>query len=126
MSIQHSFLRFCLTGVVFTILGPLLFWCAYPLGAFAALAIAETSVHALRFFTFRRVVFPANKGYRVTARRYLLSALPVMVTGIVCVAALRNVLGRTALTAVTALVSVLVGFAWSRYVYTRNSGRFFS
>lgn len=123
MSIRHSFLRFCLTGVVFTFLGPFLFWTAYPLGAFIALAIAETCVHALRFFTFRSVVFPANHGYRVTAWRYLISALPVSLTSLVCVAALRTVLDRTALTVVTALISIVVGFTWSRYVYTHRSSR---
>ena len=123
MSTRHSFLRFCLTGVVFTFLGPFLFWIAYPLGAFLALAFAELCVHALRFYAFRSVVFPANKGYRVTARRYLLSALPVSLTGLICVAALRTVLDRTSLTVVTALISVSIGFLWSRYVYTLRGSR---
>jgi hypothetical protein len=108
---------------VFTFIGPYLFWTAYPLGAFVALAIAEACVHTLRFFAFRSVVFPANNGYRVTAWRYLLSALPVSLAGFMCVAALRTVLDRTALTAVTTLISIIVGFTWSRFVYTRRGTR---
>jgi putative flippase GtrA len=116
---RSAFLRFGLSGVVFTILGPSLFWLAYPLGPFVAVAVAELSVHALRFATFRMVVFPAEKGYRVSLPRYVVSALPVSLTGLIVVALFRNRLDRTALTLTGALIALVVGFVWSRYVYSR-------
>lgn len=120
---RRAFIRFGLSGVVFTILGPSLFWLAYPLGPFVAVAVSEVLVHAVRFTTFRAVVFPANRGYRVSLPRYVLSALPVSVTGLLSVALLRNQLDRTALTLATAAIAVVVGFIWSRYVYTRPTSR---
>jgi putative flippase GtrA len=116
---RRAFLRFGLSGVVFTILGPGLFWLAYPLGPFVAVAVAELTAHALRFLTFRTLVFPAHRGYRVSLPRYVISALPVSITGVLTVALLRNRLDRTALTLTGALIAVVVGFVWSRYVYSR-------
>jgi len=107
---RSAFLRFGLSGVVFTILGPALFWLAYPLGPFVAVAVAELSVHALRFATFRKLVFPAHRGYRVSLPRYVVSALPVSLTGFTVVVLFRNRLDRTAL---------VVGFVWSPYVYSQ-------
>ena len=115
---RRVFLRFGLSGIVFTILGPALFWLAYPLGPFVAVAVAELSVHALRFATFRTLVFPAHRGYRVSLLRYVVSALPVSVTGVIVVALLRNRFDRTALTLTGAVIALGVGFLWSRYVYS--------
>ena len=114
-----AFLRFGLSGVVFTILGPTLFWLAYPLGPFVAVGVAELSVHTLRFATFRKLVFPAHKGYRVSLPRYVVSALPVSLSGVIVVALFRNRLDRTALTLTGAVIALVVGFLWSRYVYSR-------
>lgn len=116
---RHAFLRFGVSGVVFTILGPALFWLAYPMGPLVAVGVAELSVHVIRFATFRAVVFPAHKGYRVSLPRYVLSALPVSVSGVVVVAVLRDRLDRSTLTFTGALIALLVGFVWSRYVYSQ-------
>lgn len=116
---RHAFLRFGVSGVVFTILGPTLFWLAYPMGPLVAVGVAELSVHVIRFATFRAVVFPAHKGYRVSLPRYVLSALPVSVSGVVVVAVLRDRLDRSTLTFTGALIALLVGFVWSRYVYSQ-------
>lgn len=116
---RHALVRFGLSGVVFTILGPALFWLAYPLGPFVAVAIAELGVHSVRFVSFRTLVFPARKGYRVNLPRYVVSALPVTLTGVLLVALLRHKLSRTELTLVGALVSLVVGFVWSRFVYSK-------
>ena len=120
---QNVFSRFFLSGVLFTFLGPFLFWLAYPLGPFFAVAMAEVSVHCIRFLTFRLLVFPAQKGYRVTLPRYVISALPVTVAGVVTVAAFRKQLNRTELALITAFISVVVGFVWSRFVYTRTTNK---
>lgn len=116
---RSAFLRFGLSGVVFTILGPGLFWLAYPLGPFVAVAVAELLVHAVRFTTFRTLVFPARKGYRVSLQRYVLSALPVSLTGVIVVALFRNRLDRTTLTLTGVVIALVVGFVWSRFVYSR-------
>lgn len=116
---RRAFLRFGLSGVVFTILGPALFWLVYPLGPFVAVAVAELAVHVMRFTIFRMVVFPAQRGYRVSLPRYVVSALPVSLAGLVTVALFRNRLDRTALTLTGALIALVVGFVWSRYVYSQ-------
>jgi hypothetical protein len=116
---RRAFARFGMSGVVFTILGPALFWLAYPLGPFVAVAVAELAVHALRFTTFRKLVFPAHLGYRVSLPRYVVSALPVSLTGVIVVALFRNRLDRTTLTLTGAMIALAVGFVWSRYVYSQ-------
>lgn len=116
---RKAFMRFGLSDIVFTILGPGLFWVAYPLGPFVAVGIAELITHSIRFTTFKYIVFPAERGYRVSLKRYVLSALPVSLAGVVTVALLRGRLGRTELTLVGTLIGVVVGFLWSRYVYSR-------
>jgi hypothetical protein len=116
---QLAFVRFGLSGLVFTVLGPSIFWMAYPLGPLVAVAIAEVGVHSLRFLTFRTVVFPADEGYRVSLPRYIVSALPVSLACVVTVGLLSNKLDRAGLTFSGAMISLLIGFFWSRFVYTK-------
>ena len=118
MKRNNSFIRFCLSGAFFTTLGPGLLWLSYPLGAFVAVGISEILAHSLRFVSFRWFVFPASKGYKVTAMRYILSAVPISLANLLTVALLRNQLDRTTLSFSVALISVSMGFLWSRYVYT--------
>lgn len=56
-------------------------------------------------------------GYQVSIPRYLVSALPLTMTGFVSVALFKTILDRTALTLVSAFISVVVGFLWSRFIY---------
>jgi len=114
-----AFMRFCLSGLVFTALGPGIFWMAYPLGPMIGIGIAELSVHSLRFLTFRRVIFPADKGYQVSLPRYIISAMPVTLACVGMVAVLKNRMGRIELTLAGAIFSLLVGFTWSRFIYTK-------
>ena len=120
---QSIFTRFFLSGIAFTILGPCLFWLAYPIGPFLAAALAEVTVHTVRFLAFKTIVFPSNMGYLVSFPRYLVSALPLTVAGFTSVALFRHVLDRTALTLVSALISVVIGFLWSRFVYSQPVNR---
>ena len=113
-----AFIRFCLSGVFFTTLGPGLLWLSYPLGAFIAVGISEVLAHSLRFVSFRCFVFPASKGYKVTVNRYILSAVPISLANLLTVTLLRNQLDRTTLAFSVALISISVGFLWSRFVYT--------
>ena len=114
---HNAFVRFCLSGVFFTTLGPSLLWLSYPLGAFVAVGISEIVAHSLRFVSFRWFVFPASKGYKVTAMRYILSAFPISLANLLAVTLLRNQLDRTTLSFSVALISVCIGFLWSRFVY---------
>ena len=115
---KDSFLRFIASGLVFTILGPGLFWLGYPLGPFIALAIAETTVHIARLMAFKMIVFPAHKGYRVNLGRYVTTALPVSLTGLAIVATLRNKVDRNSLTLIGSIVSMSIGFVWNRFIYS--------
>ena len=117
---NHTFTRYGLSGVVFTLLGPGIFWLVYPAGAFLALAIAEVSCHVLRYLTFRHLVFPRGHGFHVSVPRYIIAALPTTLTGIMVVSILRDHLNRTILTLLIALLSVSVGFLWSRFIYRRS------
>jgi putative flippase GtrA len=114
---KHTFSRYGLSGVFFTLLGPGIFWLAYPAGPFLALAITEASCHCLRYLSFRHFVFPIGHGFHVSVPRYIVSVIPTTLTNILLVAILRNLLGRTTLTLLIALFSVSVGFLWSRFVY---------
>jgi len=118
MKRHNSFMRFCLSGVFFTTFGPGLLWLAYPLGAFIAVGISELLAHSLRYASFRWFVFPASRGYKVTASRYLLSAIPISLANLLTVTFLRNQLDRTTLTLAVVLISISVGFVWSRFIYT--------
>ena len=62
-------------------------------------------------------------GYLVSFPRYLVSALPLTVAGFTSVALFRHILDRTALTIVSALISVVIGFLWSRFVYSQPVNR---
>ena len=104
-------------------LGPCLFWLAYPMGPFQAAALAEVIVHTVRFWTFRTLVFPAERGFHVSLPRYLVSALPLTLGGFTSVALFKHVLDRTDLTLVSALISVVIGFLWSRFVYSHPVNR---
>jgi len=114
-----AFIRFSLSGMIFTFIGPAIFWLAYPIGDYKALAIAEISVHSLRFLTYRKLVFPVTKGYRVNLPRYILSSLPITLASVALISLLKNRLDRTGLTFAGASTSVFIGFLWSRYVYRR-------
>jgi putative flippase GtrA len=114
---RHTFTRYGLSGVFFTIMGPGILWLAYPLGPFLALGIAEASCHILRYLSFRHLVFPRGHGFHVSVPRYILAAIPTTFTNILLVAIFRNLLGRTAITVFVAVMSVSVGFLWSRFVY---------
>ncbi len=114
---KHTFTRYGLSGIVFTLLGPGILWLAYPAGPFLALAIAELSCHTLRYLSFRYIVFPRDHGFHVSVPRYIVAAIPTTLANILLVAIFRNLVGRTTLALIVALVSVSVGFLWSRFVY---------
>lgn len=117
---SHSFTRYGLNGIAFTILGPAIFWLAYPMGAFLALGLAEATCHVLRYFSFRFLVFPSSQGYTVSIARYIISIVPTITAGAVTIALFKGVIGRTELTVLGAATSLIVGYAWSRFVYKQK------
>jgi|GEM_PF-2631089 len=116
---KHTFTRYGLSGVFFTIVGPGIFWLAYPAGPFLALGIAEASCHVLRYLSFRNLVFPRGHGFHVSVPRYIVTAIPTTLTNLVMVGIFRNLLNRTILTLVVALFSLSVGFLLSHFVYNQ-------
>lgn len=116
---KHTFTRYGLSGVFFTIVGPGIFWLAYPAGPFLALGIAEASCHVLRYLSFRNLVFPRGHGFHVSVQRYIVTAIPTTLTNLVMVGIFRNLLDRTILTLVVALFSLSVGFLLSHFVYNQ-------
>ena len=114
---RRTFTRYWLSGVVFTVLGPGIFWMAFPAGPFLALAISEVSCHFLRYLSFRHFVFPLGKGFHVSVPRYIVAVIPTILANILLVAIFRNLVGRTTLSLLVALFSVSVGYLWSRFVY---------
>jgi hypothetical protein len=117
---KHTFTRYGLSGVVFTLLGPGILWLAYPIGPFLALGIAEVSCHVLRYLSFRHFVFPIGHGFHVSVPRYIATAIPTTLANVLLVVIFRNLVGRTSLTILIALFSVSVGFLWSRFVYKQR------
>ena len=116
-SVLKVAMRYMSSGVIFTVLGPGIFWSAYPMGPIVAAVLAETVSHTIRYFTFKCYVFAADKGYRVTLSRYFRATAPVSVLVFITVLMLESALPRGALTAAVTLVGVTTGFAWSKYVY---------
>jgi hypothetical protein len=103
-------------GGVPMVMGLVLISFAVQMLMFAVLSrqIEALRMGGLRRVLFRRLVFPAYKGYRLSLPRLVLSALPVSLTGVIVVALFRNRLDRTTLTLTVALIALVVGFVWSR------------
>jgi putative flippase GtrA len=94
MMAKHTFTRYGLSGVVFTLLGPGIFWLAYPAGPLLALVIAQASCHVLRYLSFRHLVFPRGHGFYVSVARYIVAAIPTTLTNIVMMAIFRNLISN--------------------------------
>ena len=117
---RYAFMRFSISGVLFTLAGPALFWILYPVGPYLAVVSTEIIIHAIRYFAFRLFIFPQERGYNVSPFRYILSASPITLSSFICVGILKDSLNRTTLTLSSALISMVIGFLWSQYIYTRG------
>lgn len=117
-----TFTRYGLNGLVFALLGPAVFWLLYPLGPLCAWVLAESGCHLLRYASFRWLVFPEHRGYRVSPGRYLLAWAPTALIGFLTVALLRERLDRTELTLAGAVITLAVGYLINTLIY-RNSDR---
>ena len=117
---KHTFIRYGLSGVVYTLLGAGIFWLVYPAGPFLALGIAEVSCHVVMYLSLRHFVFPIGHGFHVSVPRYIATEIPTTITNVLLVVIFRILAGRTSLTLLIALFSVSVEFLWNRFVYKQR------
>lgn len=120
---RHAFTRYGINGLVFSLLGPALFWMLYPLGAMPAWLLAEASCQLLRFASFHSLIFPRRLGYHVSILRYLTAIMPTSLTGLMVVAILQNHLNRTELTLTGATITTTIGFLVSHSIFRRPTGK---
>ena len=112
-----AFSRYAISGIVFTITAPILFWNFYFLGAVRSVVTTELIIHLVRFNAFKYYVYPKTKGYRSSVRKYLLSIAPTTVSALIMANILENIASKEITTVLISTVSMTVGFGWSRYVY---------
>ena len=72
-----SLKRYGISGIAFTIIGPVVFWFLYALGSVWSVVLTECIVHAVRFAVFKRFVFREKDGYKVDILGYIAAAAPV-------------------------------------------------
>ena len=111
--------RYLISGVVFTILGPTLFWLLYPFGAMLGLAVSITVAHTARYFVFRVFVFTPNQGYRVSPIRYLMSICPAVLAEFLVTSLTYRFFSRTVVVALATGVSICIGYLSSKYIFSR-------
>jgi len=104
-------------GIVFTFIGPSLFWLLYPLGPFLSVLATDSILHTLRFCSFKKIVFRDKSRYNVTFRGYLFSILPEIIIRLFLVDLLYNYLERGILTIVMAIISISLGYIISQTVF---------
>ena len=116
--ILRSSHRYLISGVVFTIFGPTLFWVLYPLGAMLGLALSITVAHTARYFVFRVFVFTRNQGYRVSPLRYLISICPAVLAEFLVTSLTYRLFSRTVVVALATVVSICIGYLSSKYIFS--------
>ena len=117
--ILRSSHRYLISGVVFTIFGPTLFWLLYPLGAMLGLAVSITVAHTARYFVFRVFVFTHNQGYRVSPIRYLMSICPAVLAEFLVTSMTYRFFSRNVVVALATAVSICIGYLSSKYIFSR-------
>ena len=122
--ILRSSHRYLISGVVFTIFGPTLFWLLYPLGAMLGLAVSITVAHTARYFVFRVFVFTRNQGYRVSPIRYLMSICPAVLAEFLMTSLTYRFFSRTVVVALATGVSISIGYLSSKYIFSRPDSQF--
>ena len=111
--------RYLISGAVFTIFGPTLFWLLYPLGAIFGLAVSVSVTHTARYFVFRTFVFTRSQGYRVSPLRYLMSICPAVFAEFLVTSLTHRIFTRTIVVALAAGVAVCIGYLSSKYIFSR-------
>ena len=112
--------RYLISGVVFTILGPTLFWLLYPFGAMLGLAVSITVAHTARYFVFRVFVFTRNQGYRVSPFRYLMSICPAVLAEFLVTSLTYRLFSRTVVVALATGFSICIGYLSGKYIFSRQ------
>jgi hypothetical protein len=114
-SLSPQYLRFLLTGVVFTLTGPTLFYLvAQILTPLLASLLVEISMHSMRCLVYNRFVF-SSKGTGI--RTYLTAAVPLSLFNLAIVFLFENSLPLWQLALSIGFLSATLGYAWSRLCY---------
>jgi len=122
--ILRSSHRYLISGVVFTIFGPTLFWLLYPFGAMLGLVLSVSVAHTARYFVFRVFVFTRNQGYRVSPLRYLISICPAVLAEFLVTSLTYRFFSRTVVVALATGVSICIGYLSSKYIFSRPDSQF--
>ena len=116
--------RYLISGFVFTIFGPTLFWLLYPFGAMLGLAVSVSVAHTARYFVFRVFVFTRNQGYRVSPLRYLISICPAVLAEFLVTSLTYRFFTRTVVVVFATGVSICIGYLSSKYIFSRPDSQF--
>ena len=116
--------RYLISGVVFTIFGPTLFWLLYPLGAMLGLAVSVCVAHTARYFVFKVFVFTRKQGFRVSPLRYLISICPAVLAEFLVTSLTYRLFTRTVVVVLATGVSICIGYLSSKYIFSRPNSQF--
>ena len=111
--------RYFISGIVFTVFGPTLFWLLYPLGAMLGLSVSISVAHTARYFVFRVFVFSRNQGFRVSPLRYLMSICPAVLAELLVTSLTYRFFTRTVVVVLPTGVSICIGYLSSKYIFSR-------
>ncbi|MEY4353978.1 MAG: hypothetical protein RLZZ609_2219 [Cyanobacteriota bacterium] len=122
-ALSPQYLRFLLTGVVFTISGPSLFYfVALSLPPLLASFIVEVVMHSIRCLVYNRFVFSSGGS---GVRTYLTAAVPISLFNLGLVFFLQKTLQLWQLALLIGLLSATLGYMWSKLCYRYDlSSRF--
>lgn len=113
--ISPQYARFLLTGAVFTLAGPALFYgMALNLAPLLASLLTEISMHSARCVLYNRFVFSsAGSGIRT----YLTAAVPLSLINFGLVFFLQRLLPLWQIAVLIGLQGATLGYLWSRVCY---------
>jgi hypothetical protein len=122
-SLSPQYFRFLLTGAVFTLSGPSLFYLlAKSLPPVLASAIVEVSMHSIRCLVYNRFVFSSGG---TGVRTYLTAAVPLSLFNLALVFFAQKYLPLWQLALLIGLQSATLGYLWSKLCYRYDlSSRF--
>ena len=110
-------LPYTINGIIFTLIGPYVFWMLYPLGPFLSVFTTDFLLHLCRFNSFKYFVFKSSSGYQVTITSYLSVILPVFILRLAIIQIFHPSFSRTILTILLTAITILSGFIFSQIAF---------
>ena len=116
--------KYILWGIMFTLIGPCLFWILFPVGPVASAFITETTVHTIRYNVYKRNVFSNKELYDVTVMKYIKACIPVT-AGNICFVGLLSLItkDRTQITILATGFGIVLGIIANSLSFTRKKGK---